>query len=186
MPRRRRTARRVELDDAQFWELVLGPRTCRGPACTRPGHVDAVPLPVGSPGPDERDVVVAGSTVRVRRCSAFATDADREAAWLAHRDELEADLNDGSRPWAWWRYESGRPDPEHPSMTWLAEHGHLTPAEEGNILAWGRQAVRQWLAETGVDQSPSGGQYIVVAQVIARRRGIAFDVPDRLLERLAR
>ena len=41
---------------------------------------------------------------------AFASDDARRAAWVVHRDELLAGLEDEAvRPWAFWRYEPGVP-----------------------------------------------------------------------------
>jgi len=49
-------------------------------------------------------------TIGPRGASVFASDADRRAAWEAHRDELLAIWEaEAVRPWAFWRYEPGLP-----------------------------------------------------------------------------
>jgi hypothetical protein len=39
---------------------------------------------------------------------AFADDSERRSAWIRHRDELMASINEFRRPWAFWEYEIGR------------------------------------------------------------------------------
>lgn len=95
------------------------------------------------------------------RCVAgFEDEAAAREAWASHADEFEvhpepvvyAMYNVGTRPWAWWRFDSGRPElaegPWHPvprstgdrlrfdysggptaRFRFLAESGELTPAE---------------------------------------------------------
>jgi hypothetical protein len=68
------------------------------------------------------------------RGSAFADEAEARAAWDANRDELLADCNGGTRPWAFWRFEApgaarGR------RLAYLAEQGHLDPVEAASVLA---------------------------------------------------
>ncbi|MCW2992014.1 MAG: hypothetical protein JWM73_2608 [Solirubrobacterales bacterium] len=41
------------------------------------------------------------------RASAFASDAERRAAWERHRAEILAREPPGGRPWAWRAYDRG-------------------------------------------------------------------------------
>jgi hypothetical protein len=66
--------------------------------------------------------------------------------WFAHRAELMATGRPGSRPWAWWQWESGigAPPPtpvdrdgfvtgENAEETWLRSHHRLTAWEEREL-----------------------------------------------------
>jgi hypothetical protein len=76
-------------------------------------------------------------------------DSRLRGLWFAHRDELMLDESAGSRPWAWWRWESGlgaMPDlavtdrrgyvvmsSGEAEIEWLRKHGHLTVFEEREL-----------------------------------------------------
>jgi hypothetical protein len=69
--------------------------------------------------------------------SAFASDEARQAAYFANRDQV-MDGPAGSRPWAWWEYESGldvmkRPSNSAEQEAWLRKHGFLTAWEEREL-----------------------------------------------------
>ena len=101
--------------------------------------------------------------------SMFATDEERRAAWEERREALMVNyltppLLPGHRPFAWWRYEAGRPHhlTEHPPpldfetpqderaealdeyeiepMEWMAAHGHLTDEELAKIAERANEA----------------------------------------------
>jgi hypothetical protein len=104
----------------------------------------------------------------LKTCSVFKTDAERRAAWEDRRDGILPDYidrkgNRGHRPWAWWAYDSGRPElwgrprvarrsiremtklnHEHELevIRHMAERGFLTEAELEEIRAKG-EAARQ-------------------------------------------
>lgn len=61
-------------------------------------------------------------------------DAEAEHAWREHREAMLADC-DGTRPWAWWRYEAGeqRPTGLDAEAIRLAELGELSVAEKQSI-----------------------------------------------------
>jgi len=61
-------------------------------------------------------------------------DAEAEHAWRESREAMLADC-DGTRPWAWWRYEAGesRPAGLNAETTRLAELGELSVAEKQAI-----------------------------------------------------
>ncbi len=72
--------------------------------------------------------------------SDFADDEAREDAWFANREEILAEEPAGSRPWAWWQYESGlkdsfeKPRPSgHEAEVWLRKQRLLTPFEEREL-----------------------------------------------------
>lgn len=69
--------------------------------------------------------------------SAFASEADRRAAYEAHRDRLGGWLGGwaGNRSWAFWNLDTDLPErPEGDELLlWLAEHGHLESAELAKI-----------------------------------------------------
>jgi hypothetical protein len=100
----------------------------------------------------------------------FETEEERRAAWEESKDELmekrytgQPNCN-GNPPWAWWEYESGRPElrseppeafdfdkglayvtrighwHEVEKFAYMAAHGHLTEAELEKIAAEGREA----------------------------------------------
>jgi hypothetical protein len=60
---------------------------------------------------------------------AFATDAERRAAWEAHRTELMAATKPGVRPLAWWDYDRGAVVPWFRQALALDAMGELTAAE---------------------------------------------------------
>ena len=70
--------------------------------------------------------------------SAFSSEeADRRAAYEAHRDRLGGWLGGfaGNRSWSFWRYESDlseAPKGEE-GILWLAGHGYLEPKELSEI-----------------------------------------------------
>ena len=141
MPKRKRTGRRTDLTLLQSWELVVGPRTCGDARCSRLGHVDAALLAVGPSWADAVDVRSSSGEIvrRLPLCSEFASEEDRAAAWYANQVDLLAE-EEGTRPWAWWRYESGLggfPRGEGESL-WLASRGFLSEAEEARLLAAAR------------------------------------------------
>ena len=101
--------------------------------------------------------------------SMFATDEERRAAWEERREALMANyltppLLPGHRPFAWWRYEAGRPQhlSEYPALfggemrqderaealdeyeiepvAWMAAHGHLTDEELAKIAERANEA----------------------------------------------
>lgn len=79
------------------------------------------------------------------------TEAQLERAWRAHREQLLGqERGSGSRPWAFWRFDAGRP--EHSEdfphgddeaadcwtfdpVIWLAERGELRDEEIAEIRA---------------------------------------------------
>ena len=68
--------------------------------------------------------------------SEFADDEMREEAWFANRESLLEQVNTGTRPWGWWRYESGLEEGRWPSgheAEWLHKQGLLTPFEEQQL-----------------------------------------------------
>jgi hypothetical protein len=70
----------------------------------------------------------------------FANDAAREAAWFLHRDELLADVNPTTRPWAYWQFEQGGKHPKHgEEAARLAELDLLTPTEKRLLTKWARE-----------------------------------------------
>ena len=85
----------------------------------------------------ETELVYGCVSERVSKSgSMFETDEERRAAWLERKDELMEKQytgqprSNGNRPWAWWEYESGRPElrsepPEPPTsdVGW-----HTSPA----------------------------------------------------------
>jgi hypothetical protein len=132
--------------------------------------------------------------------SMFETDAERRAGWEERRDEIMeklytgTDANMGHRPWAWWQYDSGRPDlhsyhdpprdlaqslahatrishlREVERFTHLAESGFLTDAEIEKIAAKGREAKARigTTSEHKAHQSPDhGGDKLAAARADA-------------------
>jgi hypothetical protein len=132
--------------------------------------------------------------------SMFDRDEERRAAWDERKDKLMEEeftgtpTGMGHRPWAWWQYESGRPElrfgpPERfdfsrglaevtrldheyevEKFSFLAEHGHLTDAELEKIAAKGREATERigtgW--ERKAHQSPDyGGDKLKAARAEA-------------------
>ncbi len=95
-------------------------------------HDDAMDLTIG-PGKE----LTAEEEARLR------------AQWFAHRDEIQLDHPIGSRPWGWWRWESGlggRADfvvtdkrgyvvmsSAQAEREWLRKHGHLTIFEKREL-----------------------------------------------------
>ncbi|CAN5188581.1 hypothetical protein BH20ACT9_BH20ACT9_06060 [soil metagenome] len=72
--------------------------------------------------------------------SSFDGEDDRRAAWWAVRD-LVLEGRIGDRPWAWWRYEAGRPMPRNDlpeERRLLEEMGELSPAEIAQLRFWDR------------------------------------------------
>ena len=132
--------------------------------------------------------------------SMFETDEERRAAWDERKDELMAEEYTGTstcmgnRPWAWWEYESGRPElRSRPSESFefsrgyavttridheyevkkfrfLAEDGHLTDSELEKIAAKGCEA-RERIGtpyEQKAYQSPDyGGDKLAAARADA-------------------
>jgi hypothetical protein len=132
--------------------------------------------------------------------SMFANDEERRAAWDERRDKLMeeeytgTDTCMGHRPWAWWEYESGRPElrsrppeawdfsqgladvtrhshlHEVEQFTYMAENGHLTQAEVEKIADKGRDA-RERIGTDGehkAAQSPDyGGDKLAAARADA-------------------
>ncbi len=163
--------------DGMFWELILGPRSCDETRCMRAGH--HLPRRFGSPVADpERPV---GTVIYPTKngedrvephalCSEWAAVEERREVYWACREEL-LEMNDGTRPWAYWAIEIG----EHPKdeALYLAEHGLLSPAEEGHICAWSdhQESQRSQFGEL------IGGtnRYKTAADVIRARRGIPVE-----------
>ena len=72
--------------------------------------------------------------------SAFADDAERQAAWRAHRDQLLADPRAGHRPAAWWMYEaSASRDPNMHETLQLLDLGVLGETEREQVKVWWRR-----------------------------------------------
>ena len=119
----------------------------------------------------ETELVYGCVSERVSKSgSMFETDEERRAAWDERKDELMEKQytgqprSNGNRPWAWWEYESARPElrsepPEafdfHKGLAYvtrighlhevekfayMAAHGHLTEAELEKIAAEGAEA----------------------------------------------
>ena len=73
------------------------------------------------------------------RGSAFESEAQRQWAWTQHRDRVMAVWGKhGKRPWAWWRYESGRAHPGDREASTLYEMGVLAPEERAELERWWR------------------------------------------------
>jgi hypothetical protein len=69
------------------------------------------------------------------RRPAFASDADRRAAWELHREELRTNI--GTRPEAFWDYDATEPRTETEAETdQLRRLGVLTPDEVAQIDGW--------------------------------------------------
>ncbi len=68
--------------------------------------------------------------------SSFTDEADRLAAWEAHRERLMRRDAPSLRPWAFWHYDSGRPDlaEDHPLFDRI-----LKGAERAEREAWERR-----------------------------------------------
>jgi hypothetical protein len=154
-------------------ELLNGPTVCPPIGCSRAGHRDVALLAIGGPGVDEADIYVTSAgrprLQRRPRCSEWATETERAAAWFTHRDELLADELPGNRPWGYWRYEIGvRPVWPPGEAAILAERGLLDAAEEGAILA---AADRERRVR---GQQPRGRASAIenAADIIRARRGI--------------
>jgi hypothetical protein len=130
----------------------------------------------------------------------FESDEERRAAWAERKDELMEEEYTGTstcmghRPWAWWEYESGRPElrsrppesfdfsrglaettriaHEHEveRFAFMAENGHLADAELEKIAELGREAKARigtrW--ERKAHQSPEyGGDKLAAARAEA-------------------
>jgi hypothetical protein len=81
-------------------------------------------------------------------------DERLRAVWFANREQLLSRGPAGTRPWAWWRYESGLKgyppvvetsdgfaQPSHTTqIVWLRDHGYLTVFEERELEAVARLA----------------------------------------------
>jgi hypothetical protein len=82
--------------------------------------------------------------------SAFASDAQRRAAWVAHREVLLARPGQyGRRPWAWWQYEAGFEAPDDEAAA-LIRMGVVDDAERAAIYAWWRKCL------VGIDDTAAG------------------------------
>jgi hypothetical protein len=95
------------------------------------------------------------------RESWFPSDEARRAAFFAHRDQVMSVGPAGSRPYAWWRYESGLkgwPTEPYPSgaeeAVWLRENGYLTVWEERELEA--RRRIGEEAPATVIDRNPGG------------------------------
>ncbi len=69
---------------------------------------------------DERSDL--GHAATSRRPSAFASEAERRAAWELHRESIMAAHQPGQRPEGWWSFESDAPAPllvPCPTYGWL-------------------------------------------------------------------
>lgn len=72
----------------------------------------------------------------------FESEAERRAAWEAHRDELMAASRPGLRPGSFWNYD--RPDlearriPHETDVQLLYRLGLLSPDEIAQLTEWGR------------------------------------------------
>jgi hypothetical protein len=77
------------------------------------------------------------------RRGAFASEAEREAAWKANRERLMGAVNSGTRPCGWWDYEAAVPrDPHRSQDEQLYVLGALTAAERTTFEAWCRRTHR--------------------------------------------
>jgi hypothetical protein len=84
----------------------------------------------------ERDLLRGLGDGRVDGDAAFASDEERRAAWVRHREDLVAVYarkHPGFRPRAWWDYDAPRPLGHFHSATLLAELGLLT---EVDLARW--------------------------------------------------
>ena len=73
---------------------------------------------------------------------AFASDADRRAAWELHREELWTNV--GTRPQGWWDYDATEPRNDiEAEADQLRRLGALAPDEERQILAWAADTPRR-------------------------------------------
>jgi hypothetical protein len=138
-------------------------------------------LPTGDRGPEESDLIEGEGNVvrRVPMCSSFVDDESRQIAWFAQRDALLQGWDDGSRPYAWWLYESGLGERPHGSEArWLAEHDLLEPDEAAKLVAWGRLEIEDRHTRT------PRRDLVDVAAIVAERRGIPFEIPNDLAAKI--
>jgi len=64
--------------------------------------------------------------------SAFTSESARRRAWQQAKAILEALVEPGARPSAWWDYEAPEPSgPRETAPEFLARHGLLTEADRG-------------------------------------------------------
>lgn len=73
------------------------------------------------------------------RRGAFASEADRRAAWVANRERLIGMCNPTTRPAAFFDYEFPGRDPNRSMAECLYVAGLLTPAEKVMFEAWCRR-----------------------------------------------
>jgi hypothetical protein len=71
---------------------------------------------------------------------AFASDADRHAAWAQWREYMLSMCRHGQRPSAWWEFESKVPRPadHHFDQAVLFEAGLLSPRERKQLCEYWR------------------------------------------------
>jgi hypothetical protein len=156
----------------------------------------------------ETELVYGCLSERVSKSgSMFETDEERRAAWDERKDGLMEKRytgqpnSNGNRPWAWWEYESGRPElrseppeasdfrrglayvtrighlHEVEKFTYMAAHGHLTEVELEKIATQGREAKARigTPGEQLAAQSPDyGGDKLDAARADAVLGGLCF------------
>jgi hypothetical protein len=87
---------------------------------------------------DERELDLVGG-----ERGAFASSAERRAAWRANRDRILAAVNPGCRPAAWWEFEAkAARDPNRSQDEQLYVMGVLSDSEKADFEAWCKRAGR--------------------------------------------
>jgi hypothetical protein len=86
----------------------------------------------------------------------------------------------GKRPWAWWRYESGRSHPGNHQASTLYEMGVLSDEERAKLERWWREQFdRAW--RPGFFHCEGPARFFAGAN--GRRRHFAWaDIPRELLQ----
>ena len=116
---------------------------------------------------------------------AFPNEAARCEAWLVHRDALLACQRAGTRPRAWWQYEStiSWPGPDDETATLYAA-GLLSNEEIAELMPWWRQQFdRTYEPEFFYCVGPGK----ILEGAAARRKHLAWaGIPLAIIERWTR
>jgi hypothetical protein len=118
------------------------------------------------------------------RGSEFESETERQWAWTQHRDRLMTMFSKhGKRPWAWWRYESGRSHPGNHQASTLYEMRILGVEERAALERWWReQFERAW--RPGFFHCEGPGAFFHGPE--AQRKHFAWaDIPSALVEEWA-
>jgi hypothetical protein len=82
------------------------------------------------------------------RRGVFPSEAARRAAWKDHRETLLAAVNSGTRPAAWWDYESRiKRDPNRAQAQQLYAASVLSRAEVAEFVSWWTERLGKRLAD---------------------------------------